>query len=92
MNFALGNDIYNATAQALSPYGPFQNTLDKFGSNHYVLIDPATGREATTLARLKELNPDENSRLWSLTEGKRRTSSIPRPTSSRMVRISAYHR
>ncbi|MCH5239825.1 MAG: TonB-dependent receptor [Muribaculaceae bacterium] len=68
MNFAIGNDIYNATAQALSPYGPFQNTLKKFGDNHYQLIDPTTGREATTLSRLKELNPDENSRLWSLTE------------------------
>lgn len=69
MNFSVGNDIYNATAQALSPYGPFQNTLKDFGDNFYRLIDPATGREATTLARLKELNPDENSRLWSLTEG-----------------------
>lgn len=67
MNFALGNDIYNATAQSLSPYAPFQNTLNKFGTNHYALIDPNTGREATTLSRLKELNPDENSRLWSLT-------------------------
>ncbi len=79
MNFALGNDVYNATAQALSPYGPFQNTLDKFGSNHYVLIDPATGREATSLARLKELNPNENSRLWSLTEGN--SSNIIYPSS-----------
>lgn len=79
MNFALGNDVYNATAQSLSPYGPFQNTLDKFGSNHYVLIDPATGREATTLARIKELNPDENSRLWSLTEGN--SSNIIYPSS-----------
>ncbi len=69
MNFSIGNDIYNATAQALSPYGPFQNTLKDFGDNFYRLIDPATGREATTLARLKEVNPDENSRLWSLTEG-----------------------
>ena len=68
MNFAIGNDIYNATAQALSPYGPFQNTLKKFGENHYQLIDPETGKQATTLSRLKELNPDENSRLWSLSE------------------------
>ena len=67
MNFSIGNDIYNATSQALSPYGPFQNTLKDFGDNYYRLIDPVTGRQATTLARLKELNPDENSRVWSLT-------------------------
>ena len=67
MNFSIGNDIYNATSQALSPYGPFQNTLKDFGENYYRLIDPVTGRQATTLARLKELNPDENSRVWSLT-------------------------
>ena len=79
MNFALGNDIYNATAQSLSPYGPYQNTLDKFGTNHYALIDPLTGKEATTLSRLKELNPDESSRLWSLTEGN--SSNIIYPSS-----------
>lgn len=79
MNFSLGNDIYNATAQALSPYGPFQNTLNDFGTNFYRLIDPVTGQQATTLARLKELNPDESSRLWSLTEGN--SSNIIYPSS-----------
>ncbi len=69
MNFSIGNDIYNATAQAMSPYGPFQNTLNDFGSNFYRLIDPVTGQLATSLERLKALNPDENSRLWSLSEG-----------------------
>ena len=79
MNFSIGNDIYNATAQAMSPYGPFQNTLNDFGNNYYRLIDPVTGQQATTLARLKELNPDENSRLWSLTEGN--SSNIIYPSS-----------
>lgn len=79
MNFAIGNDIYNATAQALSPYAPFQNTLKKFGNNHYQLIDPTTGVEATTLSKLKALNPDENSRLWSLTESN--SSNIIFPSS-----------
>ncbi len=79
MNFSLGNDIYNATAQSLSPYAPFQNTLKKFADNHYVLIDPATGLQATSLERLKELNPDENSRLWSLTEAN--SSNIIYPSS-----------
>ena len=79
MNFSIGNDIYNATAQALSPYGPFQNTLNDFGSNYYRLIDPATGQQVTSLERLKALNPDENSRLWSLTEGN--SSNIIYPSS-----------
>ncbi len=79
MNFSLGNDIYNATAQALSPYGPFQNTLNDFGSNFYRLIDPVTGQQATSLARLKELNPDEAGRGWSLTEGN--SSNIIYPSS-----------
>ncbi len=80
MNFSIGNDIYNATAQSLSPYAPFQNTLNDFGNNYYHLIDPLTGQEATTLARLKELNPNENSRLWSLTE----------ETSSNIIYPSSY--
>ncbi|MDE7409947.1 MAG: TonB-dependent receptor [Muribaculaceae bacterium] len=79
MNFSIGNDIYNATAQALSPYGPFQNTLNDFGNNFYRLIDPVTGQQATTLERLKALNPDETSRLWSLTEGN--SSNIIYPSS-----------
>lgn len=79
MNFSVGNDIYNATKQALSPYGPFQNTMNEFGNNYYHLIDPATGVQATSLARLKELNPDESSRLWSLTEGN--SSNIIYPSS-----------
>ena len=79
MNFSLGNDIYNATAQALSPYGPFQNTLNDFGNNYYRLIDPLTGQQATSIARLKELNPDESARLWSLTESN--SSNIIYPSS-----------
>ena len=79
MNFSIGNDIYNATAQALSPYGPFQNTLNDFGNNYYRLIDPVTGQQAASMDRLKELNPDESSRLWSLTEGN--SSNIIYPSS-----------
>lgn len=67
MKFSLGNDVYNATRQSLSPFASIQNTLKEFGQNYYRLIDPATGERATTLARLKELNPDENSRTWALT-------------------------
>ncbi|MCH3992239.1 MAG: TonB-dependent receptor [Prevotella sp.] len=68
MKFSIGNDIYNATKHSMSPYAMFQNVPSKFGNNYYRLVDPATGVEAMTLARLKELNPDESSRTWSLSK------------------------
>lgn len=67
MKFAVGNDVYNATKHSMSPYAPFQNIPQEFG-NYYRLIDPATGKEATTLERIKELNPNESSRTWSLSK------------------------
>ncbi|MCH5327137.1 MAG: SusC/RagA family protein, partial [Duncaniella sp.] len=68
MKFAVGNDVYNATKQSMSPYAPFENAPKEFSQNYYRLVDPATGKKATTLKRLRELNPDESSRIWSLTE------------------------
>lgn len=66
MKFSIGNDVYNATKHSMSPYALYQNVPAEFGQNYYRVIDPATGQKATTLARLQELNPDESSRLWSL--------------------------
>lgn len=66
MKFSYGNDVYNATKHSMSPYSYFETAPKEFGDNYYRLIDPVTGREATTLARLKELNPNESSRTWSL--------------------------
>ncbi len=65
-SFSIGNDIYNATKHSMSPYASYQNVPREFADNYYRLIDPATGQEATTLARLKELNPNESGRTWSL--------------------------
>ena len=79
MKFSIGNDIYNATKHSMSPYGQFQNVPAEFGSNYYRLIDPVTGQKATTLARIKELNPDESSRLWNL--GSTNSSYITYPSS-----------
>ena len=79
MKFSVGGDIYNATKQSLSPYGVFQNVPSEFGDNYYRLIDPNTGQATTNLARLKELNPDENSRLWSLSNTN--TANITYPSS-----------
>lgn len=66
MKFSVGNDVYNATKQSLSPYALYQNVPSEFGDNYYHLIDPNTGQATTNVARLKELNPNEDSRLWSL--------------------------
>ena len=65
MKFAWGHDIYNGTKQDMAPYAQFQNIPTEF-NNYYRMIDPVTGKMATSLARLHELNPDEGSRLWSL--------------------------
>lgn len=79
MKFSVGGDIYNATKQSLSPYAMFQNVPSEFGNNYYRLIDPNTGQATTNLERLKELNPDENSRLWSLSNTN--TANIAYPSS-----------
>ncbi len=66
MKFSVGGDIYNATKHSLSPYAAFQNVPSEFGNNYYHLIDPNTGLITNNLTRLKELNPNEGSSLWSL--------------------------
>ena len=79
MKFSVGNDIYNSTKGSLAPYALFANTLNEFANNYYRLVDPVTGKEATSLARLKELNPNEGSRLWSLS--KTNSGNITYPSS-----------
>jgi len=79
MKFSVGGDIYNATKQSLSPYALFQNVPTEFGNNYYHLIDPATGQATTNLVRLKELNPNEDTNLWSLSNTN--TANITYPSS-----------
>jgi len=79
LKFSVGGDIYNATKQSLSPYGVYQNVPSEFGDNYYRLIDPNTGQATTNLTRLKELNPNEDSRLWSLSNTN--TANITYPSS-----------
>lgn len=79
MKFSIGNDVYNATKHSMSPYAAFQNVPTEFGDNYYKLVDPATGMKATTLDRIRELNPDEASRTWSLS--KTNSSYITYPSS-----------
>ncbi|MCI3935825.1 SusC/RagA family TonB-linked outer membrane protein [Chryseobacterium aahli] len=79
MKFSVGGDIYNATKQSLSPYALYQNVPTEFGNNYYHLIDPATGQATNNLVRLKELNPNEGSNLWSLSNTN--TANITYPSS-----------
>lgn len=68
MNFVSGNKIFNANSRRfLGPYLPNQTMLAPM-ANRFTLIDPATGKETTDLARLAELNPNQyaGDAMWSL--------------------------
>ena len=59
MNFSFGNDVFNMSTQRfIGPYLSNQNSL-AIMNNRFTLIDPATGKEATDLVRLAELNPGQ---------------------------------
>ena len=79
MKFSIGNDVYNATKHSMSPYALYQNVPTEFGDNYYRLIDPVTGKTASTLARFRELNPNEAARTWNL--GTTNSSYITYPSS-----------
>ena len=79
LKFSVGGDIYNATKQSLSPYALYQNVPTEFGNNFYNLVDPGTGLVTNNLERLKEMNPNESSSLWSLSNTN--TANIAYPSS-----------
>lgn len=89
MKFSVGGEIYNATKHSLSPYAMFQNVPTEFGENFYRLVDPNTGMITNNLTRLKELNPNEDSRLWSLSNTNTGTITYP---SSYFVEDGSYLR
>lgn len=89
MKFSVGGDVYNATKHSLSPYALNQNVPTEFGNNYYRLIDPNTGQITNNVARLKELNPDEGSRTWSLSQVNSQNITYP---SSYYVEDGSYLR
>ncbi|KQT21789.1 SusC/RagA family TonB-linked outer membrane protein [Chryseobacterium sp. Leaf404] len=89
MKFSVGGDIYNATKHSLSPYALYQNVPGEFGDNYYRLIDPNTGQITNNIQRLKELNPDEGSRTWSLSNANSQNITYP---SSYYVEDGSYLR
>lgn len=70
MNFSVGNDILNQNKQQFMGPSAYAGMVNALGvmADRYQLIDPQTGREATLLSRLAELNPNQHSRnaIWSL--------------------------
>ncbi|MDR1714870.1 MAG: TonB-dependent receptor [Prevotella sp.] len=66
-NFVYGNKVFNMSTQRfIGPYLANQNTLSKM-SDRFTLIDSETGKESTNLARLAELNPNQNGGLlWNI--------------------------
>lgn len=70
MNFSFGNDVFNMSTQRfIGPYLSNQNSL-AIMNNRFTLIDPATGKEATDLVRLAELNPGQygDDIMWNISQ------------------------
>ena len=67
MNFSYGNKVMNQTKQGyMGPRMTFTNTIGDM-ADRFVMIDPSTGYEATSLTTLAALNPNQNDphALWS---------------------------
>lgn len=79
MVFSVGNDIFNMSTQRfVGPYQPYQNMLSDV-ADRFTLLDPVTGKEATNLARIAELNPNQYDKdiLWSIHEDNRAAITTP---------------
>ena len=79
MVFSYGNDIFNMSTQRfVGPYQPYQNMLAD-AVNRFTLLDPRTGKEATDLNRIAELNPNQHDLniLWSIHNDNRAAITTP---------------
>lgn len=68
MKYSIGNDVFNMSTQRfIDPYLANQNCVRDM-TNRFTLIDPATGKESTDLARLAALNPQQFSSdcVWNI--------------------------
>ncbi len=79
MSFSYGNKVWNLNK--VRYYGPYLGNMNSFSemAGRFTLIDPATGKETTDLARLAELNPDQHDKtmLWSLSSYNNYSVSCP---------------
>ena len=79
MSFSLGNKVWNLNK--VRYYGPYLGNMNSFSEmgGRFTLIDPATGKETTDLARLAELNPRQSDKdmLWSLSSYNNYSVSCP---------------
>ena len=79
MNFSYGNKIFNMSTQRfIGPYLPNQ-TMSALMGNRFTLIDPATGKVTTNLARLAELNPNQYDEdvMWSINSDNKLAITCP---------------
>ncbi len=79
MNFSFGNKVFNMSTQRfIGPYLPNQTMLSTM-SKRFTLIDPATGKETTNLARLAEINPNQydDDIMWSLNSDNKLAITCP---------------
>ena len=69
VNFSVGGDVFNMSTQRfIGPYLANENTVCDM-NNRFVLIDPATGKESTDLARLAALNPGQHGDIiWNISQ------------------------
>ena len=69
VNFSVGGDVFNMSTQRfIGPYLANENTVSDM-NNRFVLIDPATGKESTDLARLAALNPGQHGdMIWNISQ------------------------
>ena len=79
MTFSVGNKVWNLNK--VRYYGPYLGNMNAFSemADRFTLIDPATGKETTDLARLAELNPQQYDKdcLWSLSSYNNYSVSCP---------------
>ena len=79
MNFSYGNKVFNMSTQRfIGPYLPNQTMLASM-AKRFTLIDPATGKETTDLARLAEINPGQYDadEMWSLNSDNKLAITCP---------------
>ena len=67
-----------STQRFVGPYQPYQNMLAD-AANRFTLLDPRTGKEATDLNRIAELNPNQHDLniLWSIHNDNRAAITTP---------------
>ena len=79
MNFSYGNKVFNMSTQRfIGPYLPNQTMVAEM-ADRFMLIDPATGKVSTDLAKLAALNPNQKdaNMMWSINSDNKLAITCP---------------